>query len=129
MRDEVRYSNLPDGTTALEDRAVQRVELSSAQTTMVLPQDGARTVDFVVDVVNGYQESGTPSTAAFTLSGTIGEDFAVVVPEGQSLAEMTTLAGGELAEYYFTKTAFELSGLTTWKVVKQTVESWTPETV
>ena len=65
----------------------------------------------------------------FSLSGTIGIDFNIVVPAEESFAEMTTLEAGEIAEYYFTKTAFALSSLPTWKVVKQKVEPYTPTTI
>lgn len=135
---KIPYSNktiLPtptQGLIYLEDRAVQAVELTVLNTTLVLPSlTNGKTNDFVVDVHNYYydsqQEQGT--SAVFSLSGTIGTDFNILVPEGESFADMTVLQYNELAEYYFTKTAFQLSSLPTWKVVKQKVETYIPETI
>ena len=59
------------------------------------------------------------------MSGSIGVNYNILVPEGESFAEMTTVQVGEIAEYYLTKTAFGIGGLPTWKVVKQTVEQYT----
>ena len=83
----------------------------------------------MLDVVNTYKESGTPTAAVFTLAGTIGTDYNIVVPDGEDLASMESLAAGEMAEYYFTRTAFDLDNLPTWKVVKQKVTKYTPTPV
>jgi hypothetical protein len=36
---------------------------------------------------------------------------------------MLSFAAGEMAELYFTQTAFKVNNLPTWKLVKQTVEN------
>lgn len=56
------------------------------------------------------------------LSG-LDSTFSVVVPKGQSLVDMLTFAGGELAVLYFTLTAFKVNNLPTWQVLKQVVEN------
>lgn len=129
VEDKIWYDNTSavnsQNVVYLEDRAVQAVNLTSDSTVMVLPAlKNGKTNDFVLDVVNDAGE-----TATFSLSGTIGIDFNILVPEGESFAEMTTVQVGEIAEYYLTKTAFQLSSLPTWKVVKQKVETYIPETI
>ena len=129
VEDKIWYDNTSvvnsQNVVHLEDRTVQAVSLASNSTVMVLPAlKNGKTNDFVLDVVNDAGE-----TATFSLSGTIGIDFNILVPEGESFAEMTTVQVGEIAEYYLTKTAFQLSSLPTWKVVKQKVETYIPETI
>lgn len=124
------YSLLSSGSVKLEDRAVQHVSLELSATVFTLPQlISGKVNDFVLDVTNTYTEGGTSSAASFSLNGTIGTDFNIVVPKDESFAEMTTLEAGEMAEFYFTRTSFELGGLPTWKVVKQVVDQYTPTAV
>ena len=135
VEDKIWYDNISavnsQNVVLLEDRAVQAVNLTSDSTVMVLPAlVNGKTNDFVLDVCNTNQDSQEEGlSAVFSLSGTIGTDFSIVVPAEESFAEMTTLEAGEIAEYYFTKTAFALSSLPTWKVVKQKVEPYTPTTI
>ena len=127
---EARYSLLSSGSLQLEDRAVQHVSLELSATVFTLPQlISGKVNDFVLDVTNTYTEGGTPAAASFSLNGTIGTDFNIVVPKDESFAEMTTLEAGEMAEFYFTRTSFELGGLPTWKVVKQVVDQYTPTAI
>ncbi len=124
------YSLLSSGSVQLEDRAIQHVSLELSTTVFTLPQlIPGKVNDFVLDVTNTYTEGGTPAAAAFSLNGTIGTDFNLVVPKDESFAEMTTLEAGEMAEFYFTRTSFELGGLPTWKVVKQVVDQYTPTAI
>lgn len=124
------YSLLSSGSVQLEDRAVQHVSLELSTTVFTLPQlISSKVNDFVLDVTNTYTEGGTPAAASFSLNGTIGTNFNLVVPKDESFAEMTTLEAGEMAEFYFTRTSFELSGLPTWKVVKQVVDQYTPTAI
>lgn len=114
----------------LQDRAVQKLTLGAASTTLILPQlTSGKVSDFVLDVVNGYAPEGTPTAASFALAGTIGTDYNIIVPKGEDWSDMSALEPGEMAEYYFTRSAFELGGLPTWKIVKQTVEQYTPAAV
>lgn len=124
------YSLVSRASVQLEDRAVQHVSLGLSNTVFALPQlISGKVNDFVFDVTNTYAEGGTPVAASFSLSGTIGTDFNIVVPKDESFAEMTTLEAGEMAEFYFTRTSFELGGLPTWKVVKQVVDQYTPTAI
>lgn len=125
VEDEIKYDNLAalniSSIVQLEDRTVQAVNLTSDSTIMVLPAlTNGKTNDFVLDVTNNAGQ-----TATFSLSGSIGVNYNILVPEGESFAEMTTVQVGEIAEYYLTKTAFDIGGLPTWKIVKQTVEKYT----
>lgn len=129
---KVRYGlgSVDAQTLTLDDRAVQKVALNAASTTLTLPVlTTGKTSDFVLDVINGYAVSGTPIAANFTLAGTIGIDYNIVVPKGNDWNEMSALEAGEMAEYYFTLSSFALGGLPTWKIVKQTVEQYTPAAV
>ena len=81
------------------------------------PPDG-KVGDFVLDIDNRSSSYETQATL-------IGLDmgYSVVVPKGQSLAQMLAFAAGEMAELYFTQTAFRVNNLPTWKIVKQVVEN------
>ena len=59
---------------------------------------------------------------SFGISG-LDSSVCVVVPKGEGLAEILTAEPGSMFELYFTMTSFELSGLPTWKVVRQDVEN------
>ena len=86
---------------------------------MALPTVAAGKVgDFGLDVDNS---ANTVETVA-SLTG-LDNAFSVVVPKGQSLVDMLTFAGGELATLYFTLTAFKVNNLPTWQVLKQVVEN------
>ena len=108
----------------LQDRAVQKVTLNAASTTLVLPalSDSDKVADFGLDVVNAYAESDTPTAASFQLDGTLGTDYNLIVPKGETWSDMTALAAGEMAVYYFTLSAFAIDNLPTWEVVKKVVE-------
>lgn len=58
----------------------------------------------------------------FDLSG-LGTIFNVVVPVNENLTDMLTFAPGDMAELYFTQTAFTVGGLPAWKIVRQDVET------
>lgn len=73
---------------------------------------------FILDIDNS---AGTVAATA-SLTG-LDTAFSIVVPKGQSLAQMLTFAAGERAELYFTQTAFKVNNLPTWKLVKQIVEN------
>jgi hypothetical protein len=109
---QLSYSNKKNinqsaAAVQLEDRTVQSYSLTAATTTLVLPSlTSGKTADFVLDVTNAYTSGDTPTSATFTLSGTIGTTFNILVPEGENFVDMTTLEASEMAEFYFTKTAF-----------------------
>ena len=116
----LEYSLISAGTVALEDRAIQQVVLTASSTQFVLPQlaDG-KVADFVLDIKNNRS-----SSSMFTLSGSIGVDFNIVLDENDDLVDMTILTANEIAEYYFTRTAFQLDNLPTWKISKKTVSKY-----
>jgi len=130
VKGNIPYDLVTITTGQLQDHAVQEVTLSAATTTLVLPAlTSGKVSDFGIDVVNAYEESGTPAAASISLSGTIGTDYNIITADGDDFSEMTALAAGEMAEYYFTLTAFALGGLPTWRVYKQTVKQYTPAVV
>lgn len=121
----IPYDRITITTGQLQDHAVQKVTLNAATTTLVLPaltDLTGKVSDFGIDVVNGYEVSGTPTAASFSLAGTIGTDYNLIVPEGEDWSEMSALAAGEMAQFYFTLSAFAINDKPTWKIVKQTVE-------
>lgn len=131
-----KYNLTSSGSSILSNNTVQLKTLVELTTQFELPAllDG-KVNDFVLDVKNNYvdPEEFLPAQASFTLSGTLGTDYYILVPDGEDFAEMTTLEAGELAEYYFTRTAFQLDNSDTskpaWKVVKQKVTNYTLPTI
>ena len=121
----IPYDRTTITTGQLQDHAVQKVTLNAATTTLTLPaltDLTGKVSDFGIDMVNGYEVSGTPTAASFSLAGTIGTDYNIIVPEGEDWSEMSALAAGEMAQFYFTLSAFAINDKPTWKVVKQVVE-------
>jgi len=113
----------------LQDRAVQKVVLNAATTTLVLPaltDLSGKVSDFGIDVINAYAPevdgTPTPTAASFQLDGTLGTDYNLIVPKGDTWSDMTALAAGEMAVYYFTRSAFQIGDVPTWEVVKKVVE-------
>jgi hypothetical protein len=125
VKGNIPYDRITITTGQLQDRAVQKVALNAATTTLSLPaltDLTGKVSDFGIDVVNGYEVSGTPTAASFSLAGTIGTDYNLIVPEGEDWSEMSALAAGEMAQFYFTLSAFSINDKPTWKIVKQVVE-------
>ena len=121
----LRYDLVTITTGQLQDRAVQKVELNAASTTLVLPaltDLTGKVSDFGIDMVNAYEENGTAAAASFQLDGTLGTDYNVIIPKGETWSDMTALAAGEMAQFYFTLSSFQFDNIPTWKVVKQVVE-------
>ena len=89
------------------DRVVNMYEATDGDTTLTLdmPQpmpvdQGGRARDFVLDVDNSANSSALG--IEFNL---LGEDYALAVTDGDDLAEITELAAGERARFYFTETS------------------------
>ena len=127
---QLKYSLISAGTTELEDRAIQHIVLSVAQTQLVLPQlTNGKVSDFGIDITNGYTVSDIPTSATISLSGTIEQDFNIITDENEDFSDMTKFEPDEMAQLYFTQTAFQLDGLPTWKVTKQVVHKYVLPTV
>jgi predicted cupin superfamily sugar epimerase len=121
---DIPYDRITITTGQLQDHAEQKVTLNAATTTLSLPaltDLTGKVSDFGIDVVNGYEVSGTPTAASFSLAGTIGTDYNLIVPEGEDWSEMSALAAGEMAVYYFTLSAFQINDKPTWEVMKKVV--------
>ncbi len=79
--------------------------------TLVLPADAGDYVrDLIVDVEN---LTGHAVVAEFW---NLDEDYRVVVPDGESLAEMTAFDDGSMARLYVTQTGFSGGGLPVFEV-------------
>lgn len=120
----IPYDRITITTGQLQDHAEQKVTLNAATTTLALPaltDLTGKVSDFGIDMVNGYAPDGTPTAASFQLDGTLGTDYNLIVPDGEDWSEMSTLAAGEMAVYYFTLSAFQIGDLPTWGVLKQVV--------
>lgn len=126
------YDRITITTGQLQDHAVQKVTLNAATTTLSLPaltDLSGKVSDFGIDMINAYEVSDTPTAASFSLAGIIGTDYNLIVPEGEDWSEMSALAAGEMAQFYFTLSSFQLDSKPTWKVVKQVVQKVTIPTV
>lgn len=96
-----------EGVYFPRDRAVNSYEAADGDTTLTLgmpepmPVDqGGRARDFILDVDN------SANTGALGIEfNLLGEDYALAVTDGDNLAEITELAAGERARFYFTETA------------------------
>ena len=99
-----------DSSVVVEDPDTQALALPTAA--------AGKVGDFGLDVDN----SANTVETVITLTG-LDNTFSVVVPKGESLVDMLTFAGGELAVLYFTLTAFKVNNLPTWQVLKQVVEN------
>jgi hypothetical protein len=125
LKGNIPYDRITITTGQLQDHAVQKVALNAATTTLTLPvltDLTGKVSDFGIDMANVYAPSDTPTAASFSLAGTIGTDYNIIVPEGEDWSEMSALAAGEMAQFYFTLSAFAINDKPTWKVVKQVVE-------
>lgn len=88
------------------DRAVNSYEATDGDQTLTLnmPQpmpvdQGGRARDFILDVDN------SANTRALGIEfASLGEDYAIAVTSGDDLAEITELAAGARARFYFTET-------------------------
>lgn len=87
----------------LIDRAVQCVQVPNGTTSLTLVPPAAvagRIRDFILDVDN------SANTGALGIEfNLLGEDYALAVTDGDNLTEITELAAGERARFYFTETA------------------------
>lgn len=97
------------GAATLSNEAVNYVELAStasadATVTLSLPaRTTGKVSDFVLDVAN----KSSANTLTLSLdSNALDTTFGVVVPDGDDLTTMFTIAAGEMAEFYFTLTQF-----------------------
>ena len=74
--------------------------------------------DFGLDIDN----SANTGAATMTLTG-LDTTFSVVVPKGESLTDMLSIAAGELARFYISLSTFRVNNLPTWHILKQVVEN------
>lgn len=119
---EIPYVLDPLNTLRATNRSVRKMTVSAATDSLdVMPAVVSSHVrDFIVDVENAY-----PGEATVEFNG-LGGTWLAWVPEGEDLSEMTTLAEGEKARFYFSETGFVQDGISVFLVVKQVVGSSAP---
>ena len=122
IRDKTRYTldtlTVTNGAAQLIDRSVQMLALTEASTTVALPQPVANHArDLYVCVRND-----SAATAVIEFSG-LGTSFAIRVPDGEDLSDMTEFAAGARADIYVTETPEVHSGLPVLKVVRQDLDA------
>ena len=124
VNDRVTYNGaIYKCTTAVETAgawtgAANWIEDPDTQAFSLPTAPNGKVGDFILDIDN----SANTVAATATLTG-LDTAFSIVVPSGQSLSQMLIFAAGEMAELYFTQTAFKVNNLPTWKLVKQVVEN------
>lgn len=113
-----------EGVYFPRDRAVNSYEATDGDTTLTLgmPQpmpvdQGGRARDFILDVDNSANSSALG--IEFNL---LGEDYALAVTDGDDLAEITELAAGERARFYFTETAQRYDSIPVISIQRMTIE-------
>lgn len=115
--DNLRYSLLSAQSIQLVDRAINTYVLSTLSVEFVMPDAvPGKAVDFIVDVSGSYSPSATVSFKD------LDTNYAMVVRDGDSLADMTTVLSGEMARFLVTQTGFAiLSGKPTYMLMKNVV--------
>lgn len=102
----------------LKDRSVQFLDLAVASTEVSLPAPvSGHARDLYVCVSN---TSGAAAT--IELAG-LGTAYAVRVPDGEDLADMTSFDAGARADLYITETPEVHSGLPVLKIVRQDLDA------
>lgn len=115
--DNIRYSLLSAPALQLVDRAINKYVLSSVSAEFIMPDAIAgKALDFIVDVSGNYNPSATISFRH------LDTNYSMLVRDGESLADMTTVLSGEMARFLVTQTGFEISaGKPSYLVMKNVV--------
>lgn len=95
---------------AISSRGVQRHTATSGETSATFGFADAPGTGKVADAILDIDNSGNSSDFALEFYG-LGTDFALAVPDGDDLAEMTSVDGGKRARFYFTETALVSNNL------------------
>lgn len=95
---------------AISSRGVQRHTAASGETSATFGFADTPGTDKIADAILDIDNSGNSSDFALEFYG-LGTDFALAVPDGEDLAEMTSVDGGARARFYFTETALVSNNL------------------
>lgn len=95
---------------AISSRGVQRHTATSGETSATFGFADTPGTGKIADAILDIDNSGNSSDFALEFYG-LGTDFALAVPDGDDLAEMTSVDGGKQARFYFTETALVSNNL------------------
>lgn len=98
------------GVYAISSRGVQRHTAESGETSATFGFADAPGTGKIADALLDIDNSGNTSALGMEFSG-LGTTFTLVAPDGDDIAEMTSVDGGELARFYFTETALKSNNL------------------
>ena len=98
------------GVYAISSRGVQRHTATSGETSATFGFADTPGTGKIADALLDIDNSGNTSALGMEFSG-LGTTFMLVPPDGDDLAEMTSVDGGKQARFYFTETALVSNNL------------------
>ena len=98
------------GVYAISSRGVQRHTATSGETSATFGFADTPGTGKIADAILDIDNSGNTSALGMEFYG-LGTTFKLVPPDGDDLAEMTSVDGGKRARFYFTETALVSNGL------------------
>ena len=98
------------GVYAISSRGVQRHTATSGETSATFGFADTPGTGKIADALLDIDNSGNTSSFGMEFYG-LGTTFELVPPDGDDLAEMTSVDGGKRARFYFTETALVSNNL------------------
>lgn len=98
------------GVYAISSRGVQRHTATSGETSATFGFVDTPGTGKIADALLDIDNSGNTSALGMEFNG-LGTMFTLVAPDGDDIAEMTSVDGGAMARFYFTETALVSNGL------------------
>ena len=98
------------GVYGILSRGVQRHTATSGETSATFGFADTPGSGKIADAILDIDNSGNASTFGMEFSG-LGTTFVLAPPDGDDLAEMTSVDGGKRARFYFTETALVSNNL------------------
>jgi len=98
------------GVYAISSRGVQRHTATSGETSATFGFVDTPGTGKIADAILDIDNSGNTSELGMEFYG-LGTTFTLVHPDGDDLAEMTSVDGGKRARFYFTETALVSNNL------------------
>lgn len=95
---------------AISSRGVQRHTATSGETSATFGFADTPGSGKIADAILDIDNSGNTSALGLEFNG-LGTTFTLVAPDGDDLAEMTSVDGGKRARFYFTETALVSNNL------------------
>jgi hypothetical protein len=95
---------------AISSRGVQRYTATSGETSATFGFADTPGTSKIADAILDIDNSANTSALGLEFSG-LGTTFTLVPPDGDDLAEMTSVDGGAMARFYFTETALVSNNL------------------